>query len=193
MQLITEPPAAIMPPGTHFYVHSPQFQPAEPLTADHIARGIAAGKIPESALVAQVGATSWTAIESVDEIVEALRVAKAVRPPIPVAPTRRPPTPAPVIAVATPVVGPIAAALAPVPAAVAPVPAPAAQPAVALVADAAVPAPVAAKPEDKKADDKKPEEKKPVLDPKYKTLPLKIFGACCAVGLLETIIALLAR
>src|SRR5580658_3025892 len=99
MQSLAETNGAVMPPGNHFYVHSPLFQPAEPLTADHIARGIAAGKIPESALVAPVGATTWSAIDSVDEIVEALRIAKSTRPPAPVAPARRPPTTPPVIAV----------------------------------------------------------------------------------------------
>lgn len=186
-------------PRAEFYVHSPDFQPDEPLTAEHIARGIAAGTIPESVLIAPVGAQTWSGIETASEIVEALRIARSMRTGLPqrhARGTSSPPlfatgrrvtgTPITVVPVAEPIIA------LPVPA-VAPVVAAAAVPA---VADPAGAAPQAKPAEAAKAEDKKEEkkeEKKPLLDPKYKLLPIKIFGACVAVGIVETIVALLVR
>jgi hypothetical protein len=193
---------AVPSPGTmQFYVHSPDFQPDEPMSAEHIARGIAAGTIPESVLVAPVGAQTWSAIDTASEIVEALRVARSMRSGFPSRQPRASSSP-PIsrIGAATPVSAPVVAPVV-VPAAAAPAEPAIAQPAPGVApATPTTPGPVAdsaaaAKPDDKKDDkkDEKKEDKKPVLDPRYKRLPLQIFLGCCAVGLVETVIALLVH
>lgn len=82
-----------------------------------------------------------------------------------------------------------APAASPSPAATAPSPAPAPSPAATAPAPApaaTAPKPAAATPAPKPAD-------VPKLDPRYKLLPLVIFGACGGVGVIMTVITLIVR
>ncbi|MBI5535893.1 MAG: DUF4339 domain-containing protein [Deltaproteobacteria bacterium] len=94
--------------------------------------------------------------------------------PAPLAPPASQGAPAPAAA-PSPVAAPAAPAPAPAPAPEAAAPAPAPAPAPAAAAPAAQPAPAA---EAKPAEAKKEEPKAPPLSPKYRMIPVAIFGIC---------------
>ena len=69
-----------MSPNTasqQYYVYTAHNQHIGPVTAELIARGVLAGKVPENAFVAPVGASSWIPINAIAEIEEAVRAARA--------------------------------------------------------------------------------------------------------------------
>lgn len=164
-------------PATQYWVFSADNNHVGPVSAELIARGIAAGKVPEDAFVAPAGSTAWVPLATVPEIAEAMKTAgshpSSMRPSAMNIPTMQPAVPPP----------------APLPADVPiPIASPLAPPLGGAQAEAAPAPPVEAKKEEKKD-----EPKKPVLDPKFKFLPLAIFGVCAFIGIIETAIVLIAR
>lgn len=179
---------------TQYYVFSADNNHVGPVSADLIGRGVVAGKVPNDAFVAPLGSTQWVPLGSIPELNLAVSVARiansSVRPSaIPgSSPISAPPPPAVPKDLLPPAPAPAPAAPAPGPASVSPQPAAAPAPAAAApAAAAAAPKPAAAP----AATAAKPEEKKPALDPRYKLLPLAIFGCFAFLGIVETAIALL--
>lgn len=68
-----------------------------------------------------------------------------------------------------------------------------AQPVASPLAPSPAPSPSIAPAPPASLGDPKKEEKKPALDPRFKLLPLVIFGACAFIGVVETAIVLIAR
>jgi hypothetical protein len=81
---------------------------------------------------------------------------------------------------------PAVPAMTPAPAPVTPQPGPAPAAAAAVASPSISPTPP-------KGGEEKKEEKKPVLDPRFKYLPLAIFGAFAIIGVIETAIVLITR
>lgn len=207
---------------TQYLVYSADDNHVGPVSAELIGRGVVAGKVPEDAYVAPAGSTAWAPLAAFPDIVDAMRTHKSslrpaasfgalhTPPPPPppavpqdlFAPASSPPAslPLPQIHAAPTVVAPPpqVTVIAPPPSvnvpiaplALAPVaPAPAPAPAEAAPPSLAAPVPSAAEP---KKEEKK-EEKKPALDPKWKLMPVAIFGVFGFIAVLETIIVLVAR
>jgi len=140
--------------AAQYYVFSADNNHVGPVTADLIARGVAAGKVQNDALVAPVGSSQWVSLTSIPEIATALSAH------------------APNHSSMRPISQPGTMLLAPE------IPPP-----------AQVASPLEAPPPPK-AEEKK-EEKKPTLDPRFKLLPLAIFGCFAFLGVIETAVALL--
>jgi hypothetical protein len=173
-----------------YWVFSADGKHVGPVSAELIARGVAAGKVPEDAFVAPAGTTAWVQIGSVPEIAEAMRAAgsrpSSMRPSSMNMPSVQPAIPpAPPLPGDVPV--PIASPLAP------PAPAPEPFAGAAPPLGGAAPAPEAVPQAEAKKEEMKDEPKKPALDPKLKLLPVAIFGVCAFIGILETAIVLIAR
>ena len=169
-----------------WYVYQASGDALGPWTADVIAAGIATGKVPRDAHVAQRGDTQWRALFTVQEITGLLQRLEASKEAVP-APAQLgtiPPQPTPpveefgrdvtqrrgpALLAATP---DNVAMFAPAAAAQAQAPQPQQQPQVQPQA-----------PKEEKKEEKKQ------LDPKYKMMPYIIFGACAAVSLLLVVIA----
>ena len=153
--------------GPLYYVYNADNNHIGPVSADLLARGVVAGKLPGDAFVAPVGANSWRPLSQVEEVAAALRTAKA-------ASSLRPTTmvQATIVQVPPPSalprgIGPAVATLAVVQP----------QPAVPVVAK----------------EPPKAEEQRPPTDPRLKLLPLAIFGVFAMIGVLETAVTLILR
>jgi hypothetical protein len=206
---------------SEFYVHQEGAHPLGPVPTETLARNVVAGNLSQDALVGLAGGATWEPASRVPEIREAVRriasepppasqvptpfVAQPSTKPAPVAPTvvsrapsggavaptapRVPVTNVPAAPTPATSLSAAAAAPTPAPAPVAPAPAPAVAP---TPAPAVVPAVAAPKPAAAAAAPAKAAE--PVkLDPKYKFLPLVIFGACGAIGSVMTVVTLILR
>lgn len=160
-----------------YYVFSADNNHVGPVSADLIGRGVVAGKVSTDAFVAPLGSSQWVPLDTVPELnlaVSVARVASSSVRPAPIPDTlvlTGPPPPA--------VPQDLANFLAP--------PAPLPPIAHARLEPAPIVSPPPAKAEKK---EEKKEENKPVLDPRYKLLPLAIFGAFAFLGAIETVIAL---
>ena len=162
-------PSPVTP--AEYLVYSADEKHVGPVSAELIGRGVVAGKVPEEAYVAPAGTTAWAPIAAFPDIVEAMRTHKSSLRPSAAYGALHAPSPPPPPAVPRDLVAP--AALAP-----------------ALVEAAPLSlAPAAAEP---KKEEKK-EEKKPALDPKWKLLPVAIFGVFGFLAVIETAVVLIAR
>lgn len=56
-----------------WYVRVGEDEPVGPVSADQIARGVRAGKIPEDAEVARIGATYWEEVFESPAVIAALK------------------------------------------------------------------------------------------------------------------------
>ena len=153
-----------------------------PVTLDLLARGIASGKVPRTAFAGPAGCGEWHGVLEYPQIVAALAaVEKSPDATIQMAPpslsafatpTSTPTSTATATATATPTATPTATATS-----------------TATATATSTPTPTAtatAKPA------AKPDEKKDVLDPRYRFLPLAIFGASAFIATIELIVGLVA-
>lgn len=197
-----------------WYVYQDSGAHVGPVTLDQLARGIAAGKVPRNAFAGLAGDGQWRAVleyPQVSSALQALQSSGAAPPSAPqkaASPSSAPAAPASGFAapprtaqVGTPQVGmpPVEstiqtpAAPAPPPASLAatvvatPLTKPAPAPIAASAPNPAAPVTAAVKPA---APAAKPEEKKEPLDPRFRFLPILIFGAFAFLSLIEVVVGL---
>jgi hypothetical protein len=157
---------------SQFYVHAIDDNPIGPVSADLIARGVLAGHVQHGTFVAPVGASTWVPLESVPEVTAAIDAAMRVEEG------------QSAMAARTMVIPPVPATVTLPPVMIPPTipPLPLFEPAATSLPPPAV-----------TPSEPKSEPKKPALDPRAKLLPLAIFAAFAACGVLETLVTLIAR
>jgi hypothetical protein len=150
-----------------------------PVSAEHIARGVLAGQLAQGAFVAPVGSPSWVPLEAVPALAAAIEQAKAEE-----AKRSLSPNAPPVSIIPPPMQQPLP--MQPIPTL--------APPPVSAFTPAAPEAPKELEAPKEPAVAKEPAKEEPKkLDPRYKVLPVAIFGGFAALGALETIVWLIAR
>lgn len=172
-----QPAAPQQPPAQQYYVFSADNNHVGPVSADLIARGVAAGKVQTDSLVAPAGSGQWVPLTSIPELAAA--VATHAPHTSNMRPASQPGTMLVQQAPQPPRLPQDVAA--PQPSIAPPEPAP---------ANAQVGSPLEIPPPKVASQPATPAKEEKGLDPRFKLLPLAIFGCFAFLGVIETAFAL---